>query len=82
MKSVNDYKKYYNLKKKLIFSKIQSDKVFKIPKDFDETKAPGIDDLSAIFLKDDAKLLTTPITQLCNHRFPPEHFLMPRKQQQ
>ena len=56
--------------------------MFKIPKDFDETKAPGIDDLSAIFLKDDAKLLTTPITQLCNHRFPPEHFLMPRKQQQ
>ena len=38
----------------MIFANIQSDKVFKI------------DDLSGIFLKDGAKLLTTPVTQLCN----------------
>ena len=39
---------------------------FKIPKNLNEIKASGIDDLSGIFLKDAAKLLTTPTTQLCN----------------
>ena len=66
MESVNNYHEIYNLKEKLIFTNIQSDKVFKILKNFDETKASSIDDLSGIFLKDFAKLLTTPITQLCN----------------
>ena len=42
-----------------------SDKIFKMIKIFDESKAPGIDDLSGIFLKDGASL-ATPITQLCN----------------
>ena len=60
---MNNYYKKYNLKEKLILA---IDKVFKILKNFDETKASGIDDLSGIFLKDGAKLLTTPITQLCN----------------
>ena len=54
------------MKESLQFSKIESDKVFKILKNFDESKAPGIDDLSGIFLKDSASLLATPITQLCN----------------
>ena len=66
MESINNYYKKYIFKEKLIFAKIQSDKVFKILKDFDETKASGINDLSGIFLKDGAKLLTTPITQLWN----------------
>ena len=66
MESVNNYYEKYNLKEKLIFTNIQSDKVFKILKNFDETKALGIDYLSGIFLKDGAKLLTTQITQLCN----------------
>ena len=44
-------------------------------KNFDKTKASGNDDLSGIFLKDGTKLLTTPVTQLCNpsissRRFP------------
>ena len=38
-----------NLKEKSLFAKIESDKVFKIPKNFDESKAPGIDDLSGFF---------------------------------
>ena len=42
-----------------------SDKVFKMIKMFDESKAPCIDDLSEISLKDGASL-ATPITQLCN----------------
>ena len=54
------------MKEKLLYSKIESDKVFKILKNFDESKAPDIDDLSGIFLKDGASLLATPITQLCN----------------
>ena len=65
MESVNNYHKKYNSKEKQIFAKIQSDKVLKMLKNFDETKASGIDDLLGIFLKDSVKLLTTnnPITQ-------------------
>ena len=66
IQSVNNYYKKCNLKEKLLFSKIESDKVFKILKNFDESKAPGIVDLSGIFQKDGASLLATPITQLCN----------------
>ena len=42
MESVNNYYEKYNLKEKLIFTNIQSEKVFKILKNFDETKASGI----------------------------------------
>ena len=66
IESLNNYYKKNHLKEKLIFTNIQSDKVFKIIKNFDETKASGIGDISGIFLKDGAKLLTTPRTQLCN----------------
>ena len=66
MESVNNYYEKYNLKEKLIFTNIQSDKVFKILKNFDETKASGINVLSGIFLKDGANLLTMPLTQLWN----------------
>ena len=51
---------------KVTFSKIESDKVFKILKYFQESKAPDIDDLSGIFLKDGASLLATPITRIYN----------------
>ena len=50
MKSVNNYYKKYNLKGKLIFTDIHLGKVFKIHKNFDETKASSIDDLSETFL--------------------------------
>ena len=66
IESVNNYYKKYNLNEKSIFTTIQSDKVFKMLKHYDETKASGIDDFSGIFLTDVAKLLTMPITQLCN----------------
>ena len=59
---MNNYYKKYKLKEKIIFANIQSDKVFKILKNFYETEALGINDLSGIFLKDGAKLLTAPIT--------------------
>ena len=63
---MNNYYKKCNLKERLQFAKIESDKVFKILKPFDESKVPSIDDPSGIFLKDGAALLATPITQLCN----------------
>ena len=56
---MNNYYKMCNLKERLLFSKIESDKVIKILKNFDESKAPGIDDLSGIFLKDGASLLAS-----------------------
>ena len=63
---MNNYYKKRNLKERLLFAKTDLDKVFKILKIFDESKAPGIDDLSGIFLKDGASLLATSITQLCD----------------
>ena len=54
------------MKKKKILANIQSDKVFKILKNFDEYKALDINDLSAKFLRDGAKLFTTLVTQLHN----------------
>ena len=44
--SVNRYHKKCNLKERLLFSKTELDKVFKILKIFDESKTPGINDLS------------------------------------
>ena len=66
IQSVNNSYKKGNFNESLLFSKIESDKGFKILKNFDESKAPGIVDLSGIFLKDSASLLATPITQLWN----------------
>ena len=65
IQSLNNYYKNCNVKERLLFAKIESDRVLKI-KNFDESKAPDIDNLSGIFLKDGASLITTPITQLCN----------------
>ena len=50
IKSVNNYKKC-NLKERLQFSKIESGKVFKIIKNFDESKLPGINDFQKKVLK-------------------------------
>ena len=54
---------------RLLFAKITKLKnyLFEILKKVDESKAPDIDDLSGIFVKQGASLLATPpITQLCN----------------
>ena len=71
IQSMNNYYQKCNLKERLLFAKIESDKVFKILKGFDESKAPGIDNLAGIFLKDGASLLATPITQLSTCQFLP-----------
>ena len=65
---MNNYYKNYNVKERLLFAKIESDRVLKT-KNFDESKTPDIDNLSGIFLKGGASLIATPITQLCNLSF-------------
>ena len=67
-KSVEDY---YNdmfnfYPKKLTFQTIQTRYISDLLKHCDPNKAARIDDLSGRFLKDDADILTIPITQLCN----------------
>ena len=54
IQSLDNYCKKCNLKEKLLLAKIESDKVFKILKSFDESKAPSIDDFTGITLKDGA----------------------------
>ena len=49
IQSVNNYYKKCNLKERLLFEKIESDKVFKKLKIFDESKAPSMDNLPGIF---------------------------------
>ena len=40
--------------RKVTIGKIESGRLCKILKNFDESKAPGVDDFSGIFLKDGA----------------------------
>ena len=60
---MNSYYRKCNLLEKLLFANFDSDKLFKILKKIDESKAPG-NDLSRIFRKDGASLLAKQITQL------------------
>ena len=80
IQSVSNYYKKGNLQERLLFAKIESDKLFKILKKTDESKAPGINDLSGIFPKGGGSLLATPITRsrsIC--QFLPVDFLTPAK---
>ena len=82
IQSVSNYYKKGNLQERLLFAKIESDKLFKILKKTDESKAPGINDLSGIFPKGGGSLLATPITRSCSIcQFLPVDFLTPAKQQ-
>ena len=54
IQSLDNCCKKCNLQEKLVFAKIESEKVFKILKNFDKSKAPSIDDFAGIFLKDNA----------------------------
>ena len=64
--SVSEYYKFLNLKNKFSFSRVSEETVHKIIQNFDVKKAAGIDNVSAVFLKDGAEFLVRPITQLCN----------------
>ena len=47
--------------------RVSEEDVFIILRDTDNTKSPGIDGISGIFLKDGAEILRKPIAQLCNY---------------
>ena len=42
------------------------EKVLKAMTNIESSKAPGVDNLSGMFLKDGASILTKPISPLCN----------------
>ena len=64
--SVSTYYSSLNLEKKFNFSRVTVETVQDILKNFDVTKSAGIDNISGLFLKDGAEVLSSPIAQLCN----------------
>ena len=68
MNSVRNYYQYILdlLPNKFKFSMAKEETVLKLLKNMDTDKAPGLDSLSARFLKDGAEVLAKPITQMCN----------------
>ena len=64
--SVSTYYSSFNLVNKFYFSHVTVETVQEILQNFDITKSAGIDNISGLFLKDGAKVLSSPITQLCN----------------
>ena len=75
-KSAKDYcNNMFNFyPKKLTFQTIQTRYISDLLKHCGTNKAAGIDDLSGRFLKNDADILTIPITQLCNLSIKFSHF--------
>ena len=64
--SVSAYYNNLNLENKFNFSHVTVETVQEILKNFDVTKSPGIDNISGLFLRDGAEVLSSPIAQLCN----------------
>ena len=64
--SVSEFYKDFNVKNKFQFSHVTDETILDILKNLDVTKATGIDNIAAIFLKDGAEILASPIAQLCN----------------
>ena len=64
--SVSEFYKKFNIKNKFQFSHVTDETILEILKNLDVTKATGIDNIAAIFLKDGAEILASPIAQLCN----------------
>ena len=56
--------KYPNSKFKFNF--VSEETILKLLQDLDENKAPGLDNLSGKFLKDEATVLPKPVSQICN----------------
>ena len=68
---MNSVRNYYQhildlLPNKFKFSMAKEENVLKLLKNMDTDKAPGLDNLSARFLKDGANVLAKPITQMCS----------------
>ena len=64
--SVLEYYKNLQVTKNFQFSQITDATIFEILKNLDVSKSAGNDNITAIFLKDGAEYLASPIAQLCN----------------
>ena len=64
--SVLEYYNKLDSKNKFKFLRITDKIILETLKILDVTKSAGIDNASAIFLKDGAEILSSPIAQLCN----------------
>ena len=64
--TVENYYKNVDSINRLTFAHISRETVLKILMNVDIAKSAGIDNLSGRFLKDGAKILASPIAQLCN----------------
>ena len=63
---VSSYYKKLNIKSIFHFTPTTEETVLKILKNLETSKAPGIDSIKSMFLKDGANILAAPIAQLCN----------------
>ena len=63
---VSSFYKKLNIKSNFNFTLTTQQTVLKILKDIKTYKAPGIDNVKGMFLRDGANILAAPIAQLCN----------------
>ena len=63
---VSSYYKKLNIKSNFEFTPTTKQEIQKILKNINTSKAPGLDNIKGMFLKDGANILATPIAQLCN----------------
>ena len=63
---VSSFYKKLNIKSNFHFTPTTKETVHKILNNLEASKAPGIDNIKSMFLKDGAKILAAPIAQLCN----------------
>ena len=67
MKSVENYYDSFDFgENKLEFKKVSQESILKTLKNLDINKASGIDNITGKFLRDGAKILALPISQICN----------------
>ena len=66
LQSVIRYYSSFMISDDFCLSKTCEEKVLKIMKNIESSKAAGVDKLSGRFLKDDANILTKPISAICN----------------
>ena len=64
--SVSEYYKKLKLTNKFEFSHVSNETVLNILQNLDVNKSAGIDNIAAIFLRDGAEILASPLAQLCN----------------
>ena len=75
-------KRFYdrmNISKHFKLQEVDSVSILKMLQKTNTNKAPGIDKLPGIFIKDGAELLAAPLTQIINYQLPPQLSQIPVK---